>query len=77
MKNKGVVNIGTVRMILAELDRARVAVLASDFDSFQNTAMRAILLMSAAKMAEDKPSGALTSVGWPRPPACRASQERT
>lgn len=55
MNNKRIVDFGQLRAILSELEKARAAVLASDFEAFHNTAMRAILLMSAAKMAEDEP----------------------
>jgi hypothetical protein len=46
---------------LAELDKARAAVLASDFETFQKASMRAALLMSAAKIAEDQPQPFLVS----------------
>lgn len=54
MNNKQVVNLGQIRTILAELDKARAAVLDSQFEAFHNSAMRAILMMSAAKMADDE-----------------------
>lgn len=54
MKTK-VVDFRAVREILSELDKARMAVLASDFVAFQKASMRAALLMAAAKMQEDKP----------------------
>lgn len=60
MKTK-VVDFRAVKEILSELDKARVAVLASDFTAFQKASMRASLLMSAMKMREE------------RPPAFRAS----
>lgn len=52
-----VINLGNVRATLVELDKARAAVLAGNFETFQQTALRAILLMSAAKMADDEGSG--------------------
>jgi hypothetical protein len=61
VKNKNPVNLVTVRAILAELDKARAAVLASDFETFQKASMRAALLMSAAKIAEDQPQPFLVS----------------
>lgn len=43
-------------MILAELDKARTAVLGSNFEAFHSSAMRAILLASAAKIDADEAS---------------------